>query len=101
VPGDDPPRALLAYLGGLDEGRYRLVNDELGLAVELTWPVELFPHVWLWQELHASPGFPWFRRAYAMAVEPHTTVPEGGAPAMPFAGRESRESVVTARVFAP
>lgn len=98
VPSGDEPRALLAYLGELDEGRCRIVNDRLGLGVELRWPLELFPHVWLWQELHGSAGYPWFRRAYAMAVEPHSTIPQGGPPALALAPGERRDARLTARV---
>jgi galactose mutarotase-like enzyme len=101
VPAHDEPRALLAYLGELEDGYFRLVNERLGLGVEVRWPLELFPHVWLWQELHGSPGYPWFRRAYAMAVEPHSTVPAGGPPALELAGGASRRAQISARLLWP
>jgi galactose mutarotase-like enzyme len=96
VPPAAEPRALLAYADGLSEGRYLVRNDRLGIGVEVRWPLDLFPHVWLWQEFRASSGFPWFRRAYLMAVEPHSTVPEGGVPAITFEGGETIEATVTA-----
>jgi hypothetical protein len=46
--------------------------------VEIRWPLDLFPTAWFWQELHASPGYPWYRRAYTTALEPNTTVPAQG-----------------------
>ncbi len=95
------PRAMLAYLSELTEGKYRIINDQLNLGVELTWPLEVFSHVWLWQELQGSTGYPWFRRAYAMAVEPQSTAPQGGEPTILLAGYEERTTQVTARVFAP
>jgi Domain of unknown function (DUF4432) len=88
----DEPRALLGYLTDLDEGSYRLANARVGLGVEVRWPLEIFPHLWLWQELHGSAGFPWFRRAYAMGVEPNTTVPQGGPPSLTLAGGASLEA---------
>jgi hypothetical protein len=95
----EEPRAVLTYLEDLDEGCYRLVNEKIGLGVEVRWPLDVFPSVWLWQELHASPGFPWFRRAYAMGIEPHTTVPQGGPPAMSLRGGESRTARLELRVL--
>jgi galactose mutarotase-like enzyme len=97
VPAE--PRALLGYLTDLDEGRYRLTNARLGVGVEVRWPLEVFPHLWLWQELHGSPGFPWFRRVYAMGVEPHTTVPQGAPPPLTLAGGDSLEARVELRLL--
>jgi hypothetical protein len=99
VPPGGEPRALLAYLGDLDDGCFRLINERLGLGVELRWPLQLLPHVWLWQELNGSSGYPWFRRAYAMAVEPHSTVPAGGPPALELAGGASLRARVSARLL--
>jgi galactose mutarotase-like enzyme len=77
-PGE---RFVFGYLSGFAEGAARLTNDGLGLSAELRWPLERFPFAWLWQELHASSGFPWFRRAYVVAVEPASTIPQGFAAA--------------------
>jgi len=49
----------------------------------------------LWQELRGTVGYPWFRRTYALAVEPHSTVPEGGPPSIVFEGGQRRESTMT------
>ncbi len=71
-----PPEAAVANMGyilQLDEGWYSLVNHDLGLGVGLSWPLEVFPVVWLWQELNGSPGHPWYGRCYVMGVEPNTS----------------------------
>jgi hypothetical protein len=78
IPGPDERRAVLGYLSDFEHGSYRIVNSRLGLAVEIRWPLDLFPTAWFWQELHASPGYPWYRRAYTTALEPNTTVPAQG-----------------------
>ncbi len=78
VPGPDEPRAVLGYLGDFEDGSYTITNPRLGLAVTVRWPLEVFPHAWFWQELHATPGYPWFRRAYTTAIEPNTTIPAQG-----------------------
>ena len=54
VPRAEEPRAVLGYLSDFVDGSYRIVNPRLGLAVELRWPLELFPTAWFWQELRAQ-----------------------------------------------
>jgi hypothetical protein len=76
VPDPAAARSHLAYLTGFDEGWFAITNERLGLGAGLRWPVEVFPHAWFWQEVHATPGYPWWRQVYVCAVEPATT--EGG-----------------------
>jgi hypothetical protein len=78
VPGPDERRAVLGYLSDFEDGSYRIVNPRLGLAAEIRWPLDVFPTAWFWQELHASAGYPWYRRAYTTALEPNTTAPAQG-----------------------
>ena len=44
----------------------------------LVWPKAVFPYAWFWQEMHASPGFPWYGEVYVMAIEPFTSMPGHG-----------------------
>lgn len=78
LPADGSPRHLLAYVGDLDEGRFTLANRALGLAATLRWDRSAFPYAWLWQELHASSGYPWYRGVDALAIEPATAIGAGG-----------------------
>lgn len=78
IPERDRPRALFGVLAEFREGRYAIRNRELGLGVEVTWDLAVFPYAWFWQELSASPGYPWFRRAYVTAIEPATVIPGSG-----------------------
>jgi hypothetical protein len=78
IPSADEARAVLGYLSDFDQGSYRIANPRLRLELELRWPLELFPTAWFWQELNASPGYPWYRRLYTTAVEPNTTRPGQG-----------------------
>jgi hypothetical protein len=82
LPPATSPRALLAYASGLRTGEARIEAPGRGLAVTLRWPLATFPSVWLWQEVHASAGPPWFGRGYAVAVEPHAAHPARGARAL-------------------
>jgi hypothetical protein len=67
----------------------------------------VFDKAWLWQEVHSGTGWPWYRRAYAIAVEPASTVPGHGmshARALGNSGitlgpRERREILIEATLF--
>jgi len=99
VPSDREPRAILAYLSDLKEGSYQIFNDKIGLGVEVRWPINVFPYLWLWQELYGTSGFPWFRRTYALALEPQSIVPESGEPPITLEGGESISVTVSASVI--
>jgi galactose mutarotase-like enzyme len=77
VPAADPehPRFAQAYLSDFESGWYAITNTELGFGIGLTWPTDVFPYAWLWQEMYASPGFPFYGNAYTMAIEPFSSIP--------------------------
>lgn len=68
-------------------GWFSISSPSAGFGVRLDWDTDVFPHAWFWQECHASPGFPWFRRAYVVAVEPANVLPGEPSPACPDRGR--------------
>ena len=78
VPGQDTPRDVFAYFQDFEAGWYGITNTELGFGIGLVWPTEVFPYAWFWQEMHASGGFPWYRSAYVMAIEPFSSYPGQG-----------------------
>jgi hypothetical protein len=78
IPPPGKPRSVLAYLGGFTSGFFAVTNPRLRLGFGLRWPLEMFDKAWLWQEVHSSSGWPWFRRAYVVAVEPASTIPSQG-----------------------
>lgn len=85
VPSEvDQRRQTMAYLGDFagDHGWYAISNMDLGVGVGLRWSTEVFPFAWFWQEMHASPGYPWYRGVYTMAIEPFTSWPGGGLAAV-------------------
>ncbi len=86
IPGPSEKRAHLAWLSDFDSGFFALTNPRLGFGIGVRWPLEVFSQAWFWQEVHSSPGFPWFRRAYVAAVEPCTTVPPQGLAAARLKG---------------
>jgi galactose mutarotase-like enzyme len=80
VPRADEERAVLAYFTEWADPHawYAITNSELGFGVGMVWPTSAFPHAWFWQEMHASPGFPWYKGVYVMAIEPGTSYPGQG-----------------------
>lgn len=108
IPPFEERRAILGYLRDFERGEYRIVNPRLGLAVELRWPLDVFPTAWFWQELNASSGYPWYRRMYTAAVEPNTTAPahgiakarESGGATLSLEPNVSRDAMLEAELMA-
>lgn len=76
VPGE--PRSVFGWLSEFDGRPWAMVtNRDLGLAVRVTWDGEHLPYAWFWQELSSTEGFPWHRRARALAIEPASTPTSG------------------------
>lgn len=78
VPSKERRSADLAFLGDIEEGWYGVTNPKLGVGFGMAWPVEVFPHLWFWQELKGSSGWPWYGSNYVMALEPFTSYDESG-----------------------
>jgi galactose mutarotase-like enzyme len=78
VPPKSQPQALFAYFKDFESGWYAITNTKMGLGVGMTWPTEVFPYAWFWQELSACGGYPWYRAAHTLAIEPFTSFPGQG-----------------------
>ncbi len=107
IPGPDEPRAVLAYLLDFNSGYFAITNPRLNLGVGLRWPLEVFDKAWLWQEVCSTCDWPWFGRAYVVAVEPAVAIPghglagvrARGSSGLRIEGRASRQATVEAVVF--
>jgi hypothetical protein len=107
VPPRDERRSVLGYLTNFASGYYALYNPDIDLGVGLRWPLDVFPSAWLWQEFHHGHVWPWFERAYVMAIEPASTFPGLGAVAakakggsfISLRGGSSREVTLEAVLF--
>ena len=90
VPAEGTHREVFGWLEELPTAAVTLVSRGTGLAATLTWDGRRLPYAWLWQELEATAGFPWYRRARALAVEPASTPTSGpDRPTLALAARES------------
>lgn len=63
------------YLTGLAAGWYALVNPLEELGVALSWDPQVFPFVWIWSEANRVMDYPYFGGAYAVAIEPFSSLP--------------------------
>lgn len=55
---------------GYREGRCAVRNPQRGLSFKLTWDPKAFPYFWCWQVYGGSFGYPYYGRAYTIALEP-------------------------------
>jgi len=74
-PAEGAGTGEMFYLDGLREGWYALVNPKERLGAAMAWDREVFPYVWIWREAGSSKGYPYFGRAYAVAIEPFSSLP--------------------------
>jgi galactose mutarotase-like enzyme len=106
LPVAGQSRATLGTLTDFDRPYATIVNPDVDLGVSCEWDPGVHPHAWFWQELAASDAFPWYRRAYVMAIEPSTTIPGSGTVdghdrgvGLILAPGETRTSTVTLTTF--
>lgn len=81
------PIQRLCYVSELQAGWYALRNPEQRLGVALAWDREVFPCVWLWQEIKGGQGMPWYGRGQITAIEPSSQWPSHGLAAAIEAGQ--------------
>lgn len=77
-PAPAVARSVFAALTDFATPACTITSPTVGLGVTLGWDAEVFPYAWFWQECHASAGYPWFRRAYTVTVEPANVLPGDG-----------------------
>jgi galactose mutarotase-like enzyme len=82
IPAADAGVDRMGYLTDFVRGFAAIRNPRLGLAVELDWDETILPHAWYWLEAGGSAGFPWYRSAYVLAIEPATSLPGQGIAAV-------------------
>ena len=68
-------------ISDLEQGCYQLVNHNTGLGIRLNWDKTVFPYLWVWGLYCGIETYPWYGRAYVMAVEPWSTMPANYAEA--------------------
>jgi galactose mutarotase-like enzyme len=95
-------REVMKYLHGFREGWVALNNPGLGVGIRLEFDPQVFKYVWLWHELGYTTDYPWFGRAYVLAIEPHSSLPgahQSGGRLLQLQGGETLSTRITCRVL--
>jgi hypothetical protein len=69
VRGKEARTEDVLILSGFSEGRCSVVNRRMNLSFSLKWDERVFPYIWCWQVYGGSWGYPYFGRAYTLALE--------------------------------
>lgn len=77
LPAPGSGESLFAAFTDFETPQATFHSPTRGFGVRLEWDA-VYEHAWFWIEANASPGWPWFRRLYAMAIEPATILPGEG-----------------------
>jgi len=72
---DKKPYSELSYLWGFGKtGQYEITNTTHNISFNLSWDASIFKYLWFWQERFATRDAPWWGNAYAIALEPWTSI---------------------------
>jgi galactose mutarotase-like enzyme len=109
MPPPSAGHSRVLYLKDFATSRYSLVNRALGLGLEMTWDGSVFPYANFWQETGGVVDYPFWGKAYVMAIEPSSSYPVQGLLTvmkstqthLTLAPGERRSAMVQARFFQP
>ncbi len=93
IPGKDDRTLDMAYMTGMSDGWYAVLNEDLGLGWAVSYPVDVFRYLWFWRNLGGGWAYPWYGRCYNVGLEPCTSFHNGGL-------KQAQENG-TARSFGP
>lgn len=68
----------MGFLTDLKDGWWAIVNEKSRLGFAMRWDLAVFRHIWLWEELCGTPGYPWWGRCYVVGIEPHSSLSRAG-----------------------
>jgi galactose mutarotase-like enzyme len=109
MPPQGSRHSRVLYLKDFRHPRFSLLNRTLGLGIKMSWDGRVFPYANFWQETGGVAGYPFFGKAYVMAIEPSSSFPAQGLVAVmnktqthvTFAPGEEKTAVVRAEFFRP
>ena len=107
IPPKDDRTLDMAYMTGMDEGWYAVLNEETNVGWAVSYPAEVFQYLWFWRNLGGGWGYPWYGRCYNVGLEPCTSMHNGGleqaqenGSARKFGAGETVRVSITAGAFA-
>lgn len=78
IPPKEDRSLDMAYMTGMDEGWYALLNEETNIGWAVSYPVDVFKYLWYWRNFGGGYGYPWYGRCYNAGLEPCTSFHNGG-----------------------
>jgi hypothetical protein len=78
IPPKEDRSLDMAYMTGMSEGWYALLNEESNIGWAVSYPVETFKYLWYWRNFGGGYGYPWYGRCYNAGLEPCTSFGNGG-----------------------
>ena len=75
IPPSTESRRGMFYAMDLARGVYGIRNERLGFGFGMSWDKSIFSKLWIWQSMHVLDQAPYFKREYACAIEPFTSLP--------------------------
>jgi hypothetical protein len=82
LPPRGQPAADMLFASELREGWAAACNPRLGMGFGISWPLDVWPYLWIWQELGGTARAPWFGRAYTLGLEPFSSLPDPDHPGL-------------------
>jgi hypothetical protein len=73
--GPDGGFSELLYLKDLTDPWYAVLDPQKQIGFGLAWNQDVFQYLWCWMVYGCAPGYPWWNRAYCLALEPWTSIP--------------------------
>jgi len=68
----------IAYAGPFDDPAWYQLTRPDGVELRVEWGARALPYLWLWYELGATVGAPWYGTLFAVGLEPNSSRPTNG-----------------------
>ncbi len=68
----------IAYAGPFGDPAWYEVTRPDGVTLRVEWGARALPYLWLWYELGATAGAPWYSTLVAIGLEPNSSWPTSG-----------------------
>ncbi len=76
IPAPSTRTADMLFIGDFKDGWISVTNRERKVGIAFLFDPEMHKVMWLWQMFGGGTGYPWYGRAYTMALEPFTGAPD-------------------------
>lgn len=76
IPGPEAKTADMLFIDRFREGWISITNRERKVGLAFLFDPDVYKTVWFWQMYGGGTGYPWYSRAYTLALEPFTGIPD-------------------------